>query len=275
MDKILDARKKTWEARVEMSVFRCKGIGTYEKLLYSILCGFADKNGCAFPTVKYLAELASCSDRQVRRALGGLESAGLVSRHPQKGPNGQIANVYMIHDFSQAHLDITQAADENQETRTVSPHPMTDSHDPMTDSPGGPDCQSGEIYKQLHITAPNNITSPEGSEITPTPSEKKRQKPPLEDWFEKFYEHYPRPVDKKKARKAFMAIFAKAPPSKHRDIMENIILRLTSYVAERKAAIAKDPEANQYTKYPASWLNAHDFTEPPRADEMLMEERWE
>lgn len=108
-----------------------------------------------------------------------------------------------------------------------------------------------------------------------TPEKPKKPQEPLEEWFEKFYAHYPRREDRKRTRKAFMAIFSKSPPSKHREIMENLILRLTAYVDERKRAMEANPEAAQYTKYPATWLNAHDFTIPPPDDEILMEDYWE
>lgn len=279
MQKLIDRRQIGWIACVEMSVYDVPGLGAYEKLVYTILCGFANKDGVAFPTIQTLAMKASCSDRKVQQVLRSLEECGLIAQTERFIGNQQKSNLYEIHspaicepaENEPKNVEKEDVAEDEKRTTftgctTFTPGGVNDIH------PGGEPHSPRTI--PINKTNINNIL-PVDEPGSPVPSEQEKQKTPLEDWFKKFYEHYPRPVDKKKAHKAFMAIFSKTPHSKHRTIMENLIFRLTVYVAERKAAIAKDPEANQYTKYPASWLNAHDFTEPPREDEMLMEERWE
>lgn len=122
--------------------------------------------------------------------------------------------------------------------------------------------------------APGEILTLKAEEPKKPPKPKVSHEP-LEEWFEKFYTHYPRKDDRKRAHTAFMAIFSKSPPSKHRAIMENLVLRLTSYVDEREKAVEADPSGIKFTKLPATWLRAHDFTIAPSEGELLMKECWE
>lgn len=92
---------------------------------------------------------------------------------------------------------------------------------------------------------------------------------PIEEWFNKLWEVYPRKDDKKRARKTFIGIFKGIQPEKQKQRMENIILRLTRYVSDRKD---QDPK---YTKLPTTWLNAYDWDETPGEDECLMTETWQ
>jgi hypothetical protein len=68
--RIVDKRKN-WEARVEMAIFKrpSNEMSTYDKLVYAILCGHANRDGNASVYVKTIAEEASCSERQVQRAV--------------------------------------------------------------------------------------------------------------------------------------------------------------------------------------------------------------
>ena len=101
--RIVDKRKN-WEARVEMTVFKrpANELSTYDKLVYAILCGHANRDGNAMLYVKTIAEEASCSDRQVQRALLNLESRHLLIRRFQSMPGrGQILNVYEVYGFDE------------------------------------------------------------------------------------------------------------------------------------------------------------------------------
>ena len=97
--KLVDKRK-SWEARVEMRIFEIPKdeLGAYDKLVYAILCGHANRAGNAWPRIGTIADEASCSERQVQRALANLEACGLLVRIPQiTEADGQIANVYEIY----------------------------------------------------------------------------------------------------------------------------------------------------------------------------------
>ena len=99
--RIVDKRKN-WEARVEMAVFKrpSSELSTYDKLVYSILCGHANRDGNAKLYVKTIADEASCSERQVRRALANLEARCLLVRRFQNvAGQGQTFNIYEIYGF--------------------------------------------------------------------------------------------------------------------------------------------------------------------------------
>ena len=99
--RIVDKRKN-WEARVEMAVFKrpSSELSTYDKLVYAILCGHANRDGNAMLYVKTIAKEASCSERQARRALANLEVRRLLVRHSQNvAGQGQTYNIYEIYGF--------------------------------------------------------------------------------------------------------------------------------------------------------------------------------
>lgn len=122
--------------------------------------------------------------------------------------------------------------------------------------------------KDIPPISPKGEERPEPSEEKEQTSPEKAKDNPLDEWFDKFWEHYPKKADKKRAKRTFMAIFSRASPKKQRERMENLILRLTRYVADRKD---EDPK---YTKNPTTWLNAHDYDEPPGEDEILYKPVW-
>ena len=101
--RIVDKRRN-WEARVEMAIFKLpkNELSTYDKLVYAILCGHANRDGNAMLYVKTIAEEASCSERQVQRALSNLESRNLLIRRSQNVPgHGQIFNIYEVYGFDE------------------------------------------------------------------------------------------------------------------------------------------------------------------------------
>ena len=119
--RIVDKRRN-WEARVEMLVFQrpASELSTHDKLVYAILCGHANRDGNAMLYVKTIAEEASCSERQVQRALSKLESCHLLIRRFQRTPGrGQTYSIYEIYGF-----DAYVPGD------CQSPPPTTESHTP-------------------------------------------------------------------------------------------------------------------------------------------------
>jgi predicted transcriptional regulator len=94
-------KRRNWEARVEMMVFKrpSNELSTYDKLVYAILCGHANRDGNAMLYVRTIAEEASCSERQTQRSLSNLEACGLLIRRPQNHNGRQTFNIYEIYGF--------------------------------------------------------------------------------------------------------------------------------------------------------------------------------
>jgi hypothetical protein len=98
--QIVDKRRN-WEARVEMAIFKRPSdeLSAYDKLVYAILCGHANRDGNAMLYVRTIAEEASCSERQAQRALSNLETRGLLVRKSQNRNGRQTFNIYEVYGF--------------------------------------------------------------------------------------------------------------------------------------------------------------------------------
>jgi len=161
--QIIDKRKN-WEARVEMAIFKLpkNELSTYDKLVYAILCGHANRDGNAMLYVRTIADEASCSERQVQRALANLEARHLLVRRSQNiAGQGQTFNIYEVYGFDEY---------------SSSDAPVTESHSvqprrqavtlPATGSQAPGDSQAGlnNVFKQLlkNSNKDNTPPSPQG-----------------------------------------------------------------------------------------------------------------
>jgi hypothetical protein len=181
--RVVDKRKN-WEARVEMAVFKLplSELSTYDKLVYAILCGHANRDGNAMLYVRTIAEEASCSERQTRRALSNLEARHLLIRRPQSAAGqGQTFNIYEVYG-SDAYIFKENPAGKDG----IQAHGMTVRH-PLPDSHTSP-CQSvippltGGQAPPDSLAEPNNVfeqplfNSSKDNNIPPTPQGEEREK---------------------------------------------------------------------------------------------------
>jgi hypothetical protein len=170
--RVVDKRKN-WEARVEMAVFKrpSSELSVYDKLVYAILCGHANRDGNAMLYVRTIAEEASCSERQTRRALSNLEARHLLVRRPQSAAGqGQTFNIYEVYGFDEYQT----GGDGAQAPGLPVSHPLPDSHTPacqpvtppLPDRQAPPDSQAepNNVFEQ-----PLNNSSKE--HIPPTPQQ--------------------------------------------------------------------------------------------------------
>jgi predicted transcriptional regulator len=129
--RIVDKRKN-WEARVEMAVFKLpkNELSAYDKLVYAILCGHANRDGNAMLYVRTIAEEASCSERQAQRALSNLEACGLLVRIPQNRNGRQTFNIYEVYGFD-AYIPC-------ESSEGPAPEPGSENN-PASSSQGAPD----------------------------------------------------------------------------------------------------------------------------------------
>jgi hypothetical protein len=142
--RIVDKRKN-WEARVEMAIFKLPKnvLSTYDKLVYAILCGHADRDGNAMLYVKTIAREASCSERQARRALSNLENRHLLLRRPQNTEGqGQIFNVYEVYGFDEYRGAQADSGQVNADRKTGCRSDEKQSETPLSVSHTSPDAQA-------------------------------------------------------------------------------------------------------------------------------------
>jgi hypothetical protein len=167
--KIIDKRK-IWEARVEMAVFKRprNELSAYDKLVYAILCGHANRDGNAMLYVRTIAEEASCSERQAQRALANLETRGLLVRRAQNQNGRQTFNIYEVYGFDayisgesapeaesgNGSADDGSGVTDSHRRRTVTP-PPSDSH-PRGDSQAG----LNNVFEQPIFNSSKDNNSP-------------------------------------------------------------------------------------------------------------------
>lgn len=139
-----------------------------------------------------------------------------------------------------------------------------DSHNPLP-----PEAESSECSEESKTEAlePQGKNTEAAADPQHTAAEKQHVNP-LDEWFEKFWDHYPRHEDKKRAYKTFMALFHRQAYQKQRDRMNNLIVRLTRYIYDCNG------KEQQYIKLPSTWLNAHSFDDEPEENEILRSEKW-
>jgi hypothetical protein len=155
--RIVDKRRN-WEARVEMAVFKrpSNELSAYDKLVYTVLCGHANRDGNAMLYVRTIAEEASCSERQAQRAMSNLESRGLLVRRAQNRNGRRTFNIYEIYGFDAYIFDESPDESASETESGNGGSGVTDSHrcttvtPPPSDSHPRGDCESGpnNVFKQ-------------------------------------------------------------------------------------------------------------------------------
>ena len=254
-----------WFAVVDIEVIKDQALSLTDKAIYAILCAFSSvgDNRSSRPSIGTIAEAACCSKNTVRTAIKNLVSRGVIEREERFCDGRQTSCLYKIighkiygrgSNIEGGRVQNLKGEGSKYDTQELEPKEL----EPKDIPPISP--------KKEEISEPSENTDQD----LPKESEEKPTVPvnPLDDWFDKFWKHYPKPVDKKRAKRTFMAIFSRASPKKQRARMENLILRLTRYVADRKD---EDPK---YTKNPTTWLNSHDFDDTPGEAEILYSTVW-
>lgn len=99
----------------DISVYHDKRLGAYEKLVYSVLCSFADpkRTKSSYASHETIAEMASCSRRTVIDALKKLEDAGYL--RIERRSERRATNNYFLIDF-QSLREVKCAGDAQQDS---------------------------------------------------------------------------------------------------------------------------------------------------------------
>lgn len=200
---------------VSLVLNKSKAQGRAKLVLLGIANHLGDQG--SWPSIATLARYANASERSVKRDIQELIQLGELHVEVQNAPtNSQYkTNLYWI---------------------TI-PAGVTDSASGVTDWVSRGD-SSGKSGVTPVGTQNINITIKEPSINSP-----------MSD-FEKFWEIYPKKLDKGAARRAWTTAIKKAEPE---------------LIIERAKAYADDPNLpeKRYIKYPASWLNAEAWENGP------------
>lgn len=85
----------SWDALGLAAKTKCKT--PTAKLVLLMLANYADEDYASYPSMATLADLCSCDERTVKRALRSLEDDGLIRTEPRYGKDGkQTSNRYVI-----------------------------------------------------------------------------------------------------------------------------------------------------------------------------------
>lgn len=281
-----------WFSHLDIQVMQHKSLSFYAKGIYALLTTYMDIRTRSWSVkVKTLAETAGLSERQTRYALKELRNMGIITVEAVYKDGHQKASVYTLigHNaqcFSETSTQEVQAENVADCTQ-CSPTPaqyadrlresvLRETNTPIAPKGGESEEATSETQNTEQAEAQ---TETEDFDLASAPSkaEKKKSKSrarvsdnpnPLDEWFEQqFWPNYPRHVDKKRARNTFMRVLAKArSPEEQKDWVRNMGVRLARYIHDVEG------RDEQYIKHPSTWLNAHDFSEPPEENEILRQE---
>jgi hypothetical protein len=155
-----------------MAIFKrpSNELSAYDKLVYAILCGHANRDGNAMLYVRTIAEEASCSERQAQRALSNLETRGLLIRKSQNHNGRQTFNIYEVYGFD-AYISGEPASEaESGDGSGRCGSGVTHSHPCMSDTPGPSDSHPrGDSQAGLNNVFEQPLFNSSKEHIPPTP----------------------------------------------------------------------------------------------------------
>lgn len=274
-----------WFVHLDIDVMQCRELSFYAKGIYAILCTYMDVRTRSWSVkIDTLTNVAGISRRQVLYALKELKEMGIITSDKVYKNGQQKAAVYTLigHKapcFKKKRVQEVHSGNGGECTpctymgaspahRLLEPVLLEPVLPPI--APHGGKCEESA----METTSPTEHTeaacgsSPSKGQEKKTKIRRAENANPLDEWFEKqFWPNYPRHVDKKRARNAFMRVLAKArSPEEQKRWVINMGMRLARYIYD-----VKETE-ERFIKHPATWLNAHDFSEPPEENEILRTE---
>lgn len=145
-------------------------LSIYEKMVYIVLCSHASKEGSCYPSVKKIAEEASCSRTKVFESLITLEKLGVIARSRQifEG-RGQTASLYEI-------LDIEPGSQNKRDDRKPSPPSVHETAVSAARTGVSESCTGGVRVADSHIDVleQDPLTISKELKIPPTPQKRIR-----------------------------------------------------------------------------------------------------
>ena len=219
---------------VTVVLHHSKAQGAAKLILWGIANHHSDQG--AWPSIATLAKYAGITERRVQQIVRELTNSGEITIQEQGGfgHTQYKTNRYFINLTCPPDCDGTLQHRTGVKSVTV----------------------RGEISDIR-----GEIWSPSGVKpISPEPNKEPIKKPNknLSEYFAEFWNVYPRKLDKGKAERAFKSAIKKASP-------EEIIQAAQRY--------RDDPtRRDDFTKYPATWLNAESWNNEPDHRTKALEE---
>lgn len=192
--------------------------GPQRAVLVALAHCMNDKTGRCFPSQEDLAGMTMLGEKTVRRALGGLEASGVITRVKKfKGRYRTNDDYSFNRDFRSERPPVTVTAGQP---------------DHRSQSPSPPVTQSFTTGQSDRAVIPTGSTTGSHQEVNA-----------LEHDFGAFYAAWPKKRDKPAAQRAWAKAIKKVDPALI--IAKAIAYRDNPHIAEK-----------QFIPYPASWLNA-------------------
>jgi len=209
------------------------------------------ESGQCNPSLPAVALGTGMSERNVRRMLNELEEAGWLIVHKSRGGRCSL-DIYNSHTF-ELSVPLTRTR-----LSALNPDTVVRDKEPNPDKPG-------RLTRTNRVANPDTVVRQENCEITAKRTAKIESPPPdLGDQdsgrrqsddaadFERFWNAYPKKVDKADARRAYLSVIRKklATP-------EQMIAAAQHYAVEQSG------NARRYIKNPATWLNKGSYANDP------------
>lgn len=233
---------------------RSKDVSPWAKLVYLALSSRMDKHGQAHPSHRLLAEECSCSIPTVKRALDELRQLGVITWAARRLDNeSQTSNLYTVGVAAAPSEVLAGAAPQVSQNRGQ----VSQIHPPvLTDPPPGSHRSTNE--SQVNESQVNELPLIEPDEDVDNSTEPAAGPiPTIEEMFDAVWEAWPRKVDKRDARKAFVKALVKI----HGNRPEATEQLVTAIHAWKRQWF--DVEQRTIDKIPhfATWLNAERWTD--------------
>lgn len=161
-------RRKEPFVMVESRVLLSEELSIYEKMVYCVLCSFADnETGICYPSYETIAARAGCSRRKAIACIETLVEKGLLRKEERATKNGgNRTNIYYLHgEIEEKSADSNEISDESDALVLPDdgvPDTPDSESDAQSDAPGsqGDESDAPELDSQ-------NYTSPYTPSIYP------------------------------------------------------------------------------------------------------------
>jgi biotin operon repressor len=94
MDKVT---RSNWTFTIVENSILDSNLSPWAKLVYVMLCRYADREGLCFPGIKTIAEKCGCSENTVRTSLKELQKWGALTIERRREGRTYKSNLYMLH----------------------------------------------------------------------------------------------------------------------------------------------------------------------------------